>query len=277
MALNIDDDFSMEDFDIEEDDGGSHPAPVELIDDETEEETAEVEDTEEVELEDKVEDTPKNSKKAKGDKGKTKKEEVSVIPIKDKKPLNLYIVTDRKIPNLLTYLRERGLAVSNIFESINEAKDMLILQGENCRLVIMETGSGRFTGTSTRKEIVDIIGLSDENTQVSVFYTDSIVKSETIRVIDKKVKRIDWIKYTTTLDMAVRLLAYEENYVLGDGYDEDERTDAKKILGLRLEKAKLDPKWDKAGTANLGMSSKDIEENVIDATEHLLQTYEIRV
>ena len=51
---------------------------------------------------------------------------------------------------------------------------------------------------------MDIIGLSDENTQVSVFYTDSIVKSETTRIIDKKTKRIDWVKYTTTLEMAVR-------------------------------------------------------------------------
>ena len=40
-----------------------------------------------------------------------------------------------------------------VFENINEAKDMLILQGENCRLVIMETGSGKFTGTATRREI----------------------------------------------------------------------------------------------------------------------------
>lgn len=280
-----DEDFGLDDFDIEEQEPTVEevnlPGAVDFLEEDIDADNDTDEDVtqEDASTDDESEIAePKQKSKAKASKKKKKeKVEVPVIPIKDKPPLNLYIVVDRKIPNLVSYLRERGLMVSNVFENINEAKDMLILQGENCRLVIMETGSGKFTGTATRREIVDIIGLSDENTQVSVFYTDSIVKSETTRIIDKKTKRIDWVKYTTTLEMAVRVLAYEENYVLGDGYDDIEEVDENKIMGMRLEKTKLDPKFEKGNMSNGGFTSKIIEEQVVEAKDNLLPSYDIRV
>ena len=48
-------------------------------------------------------------------------------------------------------------------------------------------------------------------------------------------------------------------------------------MGMRLEKAKLDPKFEKGNMSNGGFTSKIIEEQVVEAKDNLLPSYDIRV
>ena len=96
-------------------------------------------------------------------------------------------------------MRESGLNVSRIFKNIADARDELIMQTEPYRLVVVETGLGRFTSTSQRKEIIDLLGIcTDEDSRASVFYTDSVLKIDVIRELgkDTKYKISDLCPYT---------------------------------------------------------------------------------
>ncbi|MBO5388567.1 MAG: hypothetical protein J6A59_10565 [Lachnospiraceae bacterium] len=128
----------------------------------------------------------------------------------------LYIVIDKYIEGLINYMRESGLNVSRIFKNIADARDELIMQTEPYRLVVVETGLGRFTSTSQRKEIIDLLGIcTDEDSRASVFYTDSVLKIDVIRELGKDTN-IKWEKYKNTALTVVRLLKLHENFVLSD-------------------------------------------------------------
>lgn len=133
----------------------------------------------------------------------------------------LYIVIDKYIEGLINYMRESGLNVSRIFKNIADARDELIMQTEPYRLVVVETGLGRFTSTSQRKEIIDLLGIcTDEDSRASVFYTDSVLKIDVIRELGKDAN-IKWEKYKNTALTVVRLLKLHENFILSDeqGFD----------------------------------------------------------
>lgn len=132
----------------------------------------------------------------------------------DEQDMLLYIITDKKTTGLLNYMRESGLKVNKILASINQARDILLIQSQPCRFVIMDTGTGRFTSTKVRQELIDVLGICDESTRVSVFYTDSVIKSEATRVFGKTGISIDWHKYVNTVQTVATLLQSNEKYIL---------------------------------------------------------------
>lgn len=142
-----------------------------------------------------------------------------------KKDKHLFVLTDRKVPNLLSYIRNHGVNVSSIFSNIKDARDHMIYQTESCRLVILETGLGKFTSINARKELVDTLGICDDDIEITVFYTDTAVKSEAIESLEVDYKRIMWIEYKSTADVVARLLKLNENYIPAMLYDNSENTE----------------------------------------------------
>lgn len=125
----------------------------------------------------------------------------------------LYVVTDRPKKGLINYMRDCGLNVSHVFNSLNDARDELLMQTEPFRLVVLDTGTGRFTSTVQRKSLIDLLGVcSDEDNKVSVFYTDSVIKVDAIREIGRS-KSIKWDKYKNTAMTVSMLLHVHENFV----------------------------------------------------------------
>lgn len=198
-----------------------------VLDDKQPEEEEITLDNKEVEHEKKVETKEKVKENDEETKDTVKKEE----------NLILYIVTDRKVPGMLKYFRDCDINVSSIFTSIKDAKDTLLMQVEPSRIIIMDTGTGRFTNIASRKSLVDMIGICDDDTHISVFFTDSIIKSEVHNSTEIDAKQIEWYKYRSTIDVVAHITQFKiqnkENYVLDIDTSNSDETKIEKELLLK--------------------------------------------
>lgn len=130
--------------------------------------------------------------------------------------LALYILTERHIPDLAEKAAKCGLYMNGIFNNIEEAKVAMLIETRPSRLVIVESGLGKFTRTTTRQELVDLIGLCDVDKKVAVFYTNSLIKSEVQRVLTRRQGSISWYPYKGTMDVLEKLLELGERYIKVD-------------------------------------------------------------
>ena len=137
----------------------------------------------------------------------------------NKEKVMLYLIADKEVPGMLEYFRERGLNISKLFTDIGEARSNLLLQENRIRIVIIDSGTGRFVSTIVRKELVDLIGISDEDNLFTVFYTDPVIKSSVLNDLSKELYTIDWFKFTTTVAVVATMLKYKEEYIPDDDYD----------------------------------------------------------
>lgn len=276
------------DFDVEENTLGDMEVAEESLDGQTEDATQELdsavdssEKTNEVETDStsNKKDKKKKEKKAKADKKKTAKESENAEekPVEQVEDVVLYIVTDRHLPNMLQYYRERGVNVSNIFDSIEDARSALILNIEKSRLVILDTGMGQFSNMGTRRQIIDLIGISDEENRISVYYTDSVIKSEVEYSDEVMGREISWHKYRSTADVIAHILKHtNEHYVLDFNADKD-GSDSKPVYmdrpGFKVDIEKVPV----IGT--MAFTSKDIMRHLDEESAEVnqLEAYEVHM
>lgn len=135
----------------------------------------------------------------------------------------LYLIVDRSNPTALGYYRDCGVNVSKIFTDIKEAQETLLMQVNPCKIVIVDTGSGRFSTMGNRKEVLNLMGICDEDARISVYYTDTILKTEIDYIDNINTRSIHWHKYKSTPDVVAHLLKNKgkEKYIYDD-YDKDE-------------------------------------------------------
>lgn len=276
------------DFDVEENTLGDMEVAEESLDEQTEEATQDLgstvdnsEETNEVETDStsNKKDKKKKEKKAKADKKKTAKESENAEekPVEQVEDVVLYILTDRHLPNMLQYYRERGVNVSNIFDSIEDARSALILNIEKSRLVILDTGMGQFSNMGTRRQIIDLIGISDEENRISVHYTDSVIKSEVEYSDEVMGREISWHKYRSTADVIAHILKHtNEHYVLDFNADKD-GSDSKPVYmdrpGFKVDIEKVPV----IGT--MAFTSKDIMRHLDEESAEVnqLEAYEVHM
>lgn len=154
-------------------------------------------------------------------------DEVSDEEIEKPRDLILYIIMDRSNPSILQYYRECGVNVSKIFTNINDAKDTLLMQVEPVKILIVDTGTGRFSAMGSRKELIDLMGICDEDARISVYYTDTVIKSEIDYNESFEEKNIHWHKFKSNTDVVAHLLKNKgkENYI----YDKEDKDKIKEI------------------------------------------------
>lgn len=246
---------------------------------ETEKESTKQSENQEIQIE-----TVKS--KQNGSKGKkdAKVQGISEIPPEEKPDLILYIITDKKMPGILSYFRDYGIKVSRIFTRIDNildengdiveegAKDTVLMQVEPSRIVFIDTGTGRFTNMSARKALVDLIGISDTDTQVSIFYTDSVIEGEISNNINIDISKIEWHKYRSTADVLANLLilAKKENYVY-DMEDDENYEVNDNVLNIKGFKVS-----DENSRIDLGLPAikvEDISVHRVEGKDKLLQGY----
>lgn len=220
----------------------------------------------------------KQDKLAKKNKAKQPKQAQQVELAEEpeaKQDMILYIVIDKAIPGLVNYFRECGVKVSNIFNDIVDAKNTVLMQSEPIRIVVVDTGLGKFTTTSMRAELIDMLGIADENSKTTVFYTDSALKVDTIRTLGKSSKKIDWIQYKSTSIVAGSILNYNENYVydMEDDLDEIEKDrEALNFKGLTSGEIQTTPRHNIQG-----LSGPAIMRNMIEDQGESLPSFEIKL
>ena len=224
-------------------------------------------------------DKKKKEKKAKTDKKKAAKESENAEekPVETVEDVVLYIITDRHLPNMLQYYRERGVNVSNIFDNIEDARSALILNIEKSRLVILDTGMGQFSNMGTRRQIIDLIGISDEENRISVYYTDSVIKSEVEYSDEVMGREISWHKYKSTADVVAHILKHKnEHYVLDFNADKD-GSDSKPVYmdrpGFKVDIGKVPV----LGT--MAFTSKDVMRHLDEESAEVMQleAYEVHM
>ena len=157
------------------------------------------------------------------------------VPI-EKPKMMLYLVIDKPVEGLLDYFRMSGVNVSNIYSDIGEAKNEVIMQSDPLRIVIVDTGLGKFTTTTMRAELIDMMGISDDQNRTTVFYTDSALKVDTLHTLGKSGKDIDWFKYQSTALVVATLLSYNEEYILNSDSDnlaDQKKTQANEVLNFK--------------------------------------------
>lgn len=150
----------------------------------------------------------------------------------------LYIICDKEVPGLLNYIRELGVKATEIFYSINDARNELLAVFDSYRLVVIDTGTGRFTGTTTRAELLDIIGMYGEDNKVTVFYTDDSLKIDGQKLFSKGKSHLDWYKYASTIGVVTTIMQYEEVYKEGYSYYDTNYAVDKELInhqGFRID------------------------------------------
>ena len=150
-----------------------------------------------------------------------KQEENIEQPQEENNTFILYFVVDNKNDNLLKYYRNLGLNVSIIFDDITEARNRILMQREPARIVVIDSGLGIFSSLSKRNELIDMLGISDDRNRISVFYSDSAIKSDALKQLGKSAKSIDWIKYKNTIVVASIILNYKEEYIYQNKENDD--------------------------------------------------------
>lgn len=182
----------------------------------------------------KLQKAEKKAAKAMG-KSKGDRDAQQEVPI-EKPKMMLYLVIDKPVEGLLDYFRMSGVNVSNIYSDIGEAKNEVIMQSDPLRIVIVDTGLGKFTTTTMRAELIDMMGISDDQNRTTVFYTDSALKVDTLHTLGKSGKDIDWFKYQSTALVVATLLSYNEDYILNsesDNLADQKKTQANEVLNFK--------------------------------------------
>ena len=152
----------------------------------------------------------------------------------NKKNYILYIIADRTFNGMLSYFRYYGVKVTKIFDSIQDATNTLLMQVEPCKVVIIDSGTGKFTSVSSRQALIELLSISDESNRTAVFYTDSVIKAEAKQNLISESRDITWHKYKTTADVAAILLQNlkKETYVY-DIKDEEKIDRSEELLDFR--------------------------------------------
>lgn len=150
----------------------------------------------------------------------------------------LYIVTDKQAEGLLSYFRYYGCKVSKVFTNIKDASEAVVMSMTPCKVVVIETGRGKFTSVSNRKNLMEVLSLGaetdtsddDYNNEVEIFYTDSIVKAEAKNSVEFDYRKLKWHNYSTTAVVLATLLQElkEETYVYE--YEDKEEIDKSNSL-----------------------------------------------
>ena len=187
----------------------------------------------------------------------------------------LYIVTDRPLPDLLRYFRENGVNVSNIFSTIEDVRDAVLIQTRPCRIAIIDTGLGKFTATKVRKNLIDLLGICDEHNRVTVFYSDSVIKMEAIEELGKNRQGIDWFRYPSTVGVVATLLKYRERYIQDYGADKTEQT----IQFEDIESLKGFKSKDECGEAVVvdWVTKEMLEKKVLVQNDSNIESYKITI
>lgn len=147
-------------------------------------------------------------------------------PVAHKQKVSLFVLTDKLTPHMMEFARDSGLAVSNIFTSVDDLKSLLMTTFGVTRIVVVDSGTGRFVAPATRKDLIDAIGMADEDVKFTVFYTSNLLKEDAKNTLTDNSDNVEWVPYKcTSVCVAVMLMHKAEEYV----YDSVAYADAEKF------------------------------------------------
>ena len=193
----------------------------------------------------------------------------------------IYAIIDKDIDGLTQYFRDYGINLSKVFTNIESARNTLIMQTEPTKLIIIDTGSGKFASMSARRSLVDLIGIEDENSDIIVFYSDTVLKNEVSYSTDISEKNIKWVKFKSNPQVLATILQNknEDEYII-----DPEFADIKELKFTVESKGIKDKGYKEVNIGNIQLNINDISrlvaydsEEVLDNKYKALEAYKVEV
>ena len=184
--------------------------------------------------------------------------------VSERKQKVLYVVTEKQTPNLKDYMFGCGLKTKRIIYNITDARNTMLMENKNVRMVIVETGMGLFTATRVRQEIIDIVGLADKDNKITIFYVSEVLRSDVNKAIGKNNRHIEWIPYDNMINTIAKILSYREKYIDYDYIQNIVNRD--KLYSFKGEKSTDNTKTYEDGFINI---ERNMVENTINKGDSL--------
>lgn len=139
------------------------------------------------------------------------------------KECSLIILCEEIKTGVVDYFADNGIYIKSMFTSISDTTFEVMKAEGNCRIVIIESGTGKFITQDARHELCDLLGVGSSSAKASVFYSNSVLKN-TLRSEAKNIKFIDvdYTPYTSILTVLNKLSEYNEVYHDKGNIDSDD-------------------------------------------------------
>lgn len=185
----------------------------------------------------------------------------------------LITLIDKKLPGLLEYMRDRKLNTQVVTSDPGYAADIMMAQYGKCDILIIDTGSGLFATSESRKQILDIVSQCEGNLSAFFYYTDDAIKTDILDSLGRKNKKqIKWEKFQTTpitiASMSLRCTSYVSDSYEYQEYDNssvDELLDKHITLPTDLELSEQQ--------ALQQLNPEQVLRNVVETEDDLLISY----
>lgn len=187
----------------------------------------------------------------------------------------LLMLHDKGVPGMLTYFRDTGIKVSRIYNDVSEIKNGLLLLECKARIVVVDSGTGKMTGTTSRGQLLDFLGICDSDIQITMFYTDSSVRVEFEKELGKLKKTVKFIKFVNTIGIVAELLQYKENYVYTDRPQQESLESNKILSSYRGYKDSGAVEGDRLPFKSFSTAS--IIENICSSDKDVLPSYKVNL
>lgn len=136
----------------------------------------------------------------------------------------VFILIDNKEEQLRDYLNTIGIKVELITSDIEEIRLKTLVEERPLTLIIIDSGTGKYTHMSARKEIYDLIGICTiDDRDTRVYYTRGVLKSDYFTVGGEKTKKIRWEKYSGMASIINREFIGNDNAKLNVNFRENTR------------------------------------------------------
>lgn len=186
----------------------------------------------------------------------------------------LITLTDKKIPGLLNYMRGYGLNVQLVTDNPEQIAQTMMASYGKCEVLIIDTGTGLFATSESRKQIMNIVSQCDGDIRQFFFYTDNAIKTDIQDQLGRRNKKqVTWVKYKQTMLTVAEMLNHCHTYRNDDfDYQEDEIMQPEECLDKHVT-LPTDYELDKQYSV-YGFSPKIIREKVTETDSGLLTGYE---
>ena len=145
-------------------------------------------------------------------------EEVYVPPVKTK----LYLLVEVQKQGLIQYFHENGVEVYFISTSVDDIIDELLLEESPMRLVVIDSGRGKFDDKKVLESIEGLIEIVCDMGYVSMFSNTNYfntVKKRAVNNNKERENKIEVFKASGAVDVLSHLQEYNETYEDGGAED----------------------------------------------------------
>lgn len=130
-------------------------------------------------------------------------------------PTKLYLLVEEQKQGMIQYFHENDVEVYGIATDADILIDELIFEKDRVRLVVIDSGKGKFDDKKTLEQIEGLVEITCEIGNVSMFSninSFNTIKKKIVANSKEKANKIDVYKSSGVVDVLTHLQSYNEVY-----------------------------------------------------------------